>query len=69
MGKTLTNESFTKFDKLIMGFKGKTLRDKVCRENFDGSLAICQCFPPSNFCAIQYEIKELLVYGFSDCFT
>ena len=56
------NESFTKvlqvsFDKLIMGFKGETLRDKVCREIFDKLLAIrqiCQSFPPTNICAIQY---------------
>ena len=41
------------FDEFIMGFIGETLRDKVCKENFDKLLAICQVcqnFPPSNFC-------------------
>ena len=44
-------------DELIMGFIGETLEIKVCRENFDESLAIhqiCQSFPLSNFCAIRY---------------
>ena len=45
------------FDKLIVGFIGKTLREKVGRENFDESVAICQIhqtFPPSNFCTMKY---------------
>ena len=41
------------FDELLMGFIGETLREKIGRENFDESLAICQSCPPSNFRAIQ----------------
>ena len=48
------------FDESIVGFKGETLRDKgLYRENFDKSLAvhqICQNFPLSNLCAIQYVL-------------
>ena len=48
------------YDKLIVGFKGETLRDKGCRENFDKSLAICQSCPPSNFCAIRYVVTVVI---------
>ena len=62
MGKTLTNEPFTKFDeqnfdKLIVGFKGEALEKNVGRKNFDESVAIHQnhqSFSSSNFCAIRY---------------
>ena len=48
------NETYTQnFDELIVGFTGESLRDKICRKNFDESLAIRQCFSLSNFCAIQ----------------
>ena len=48
-GKLCRMEHSQNFDKLIVGFKGETLRDK---ENFDKSLTthrIHQCFLHQNF--------------------
>ena len=68
--KTLTNGAYLNFDeqnfdKLIVGFIGDTLRGKVSSENFDETLAIhqiCQSFPLTNFCAIQYLLSPLSIY-------